>query len=70
MWRKRFEAVKDMKEKWNKKNALGSQICLASPREERTVQYLSALTEKQQWQQSLQLILIQENKLNKFPFLK
>lgn len=43
-----------------KGNALGSQICLASTREEKTVQYLSALTEKQQWQQSLQLILIQE----------
>lgn len=42
-----------------KGNALGSQIC-RSTREEKTVQYLSALTEKQQWQQSLQLILIQE----------
>lgn len=50
-----------MKEKWNakKENTLGSQIC-PSTREEKTVQYVSALTEKQQWQQSLQLILIQE----------
>lgn len=50
-----------MKEKWNakRKNTLCSQIC-PSTREEKTVQYLSALTEKQQWQQSLQLILIQE----------
>lgn len=43
-----------------KGNTRGSQIRLASTREEKTVQYLSALTEKQQWQQSLQLILIQE----------
>lgn len=42
-----------------KENTLGSQTCPCT-REEKTVQYLSALTEKQQWQQSLQLILIQE----------
>lgn len=64
-----------MKEKWNAKgNTLGSQICLLSTRQEKTVQYLSALTEKQQWQQSLQLILIQEKKIrkifNRFPFLR
>lgn len=44
-----------------------------STREEKTVQYLFALTEKQQWQQSLQLIFNpreDENKLNRFPFLK
>lgn len=61
MWRKDWGCLKDMKEKWNakKENTLGSQIC-PSTREEKTVQYVSALTEKQQWQQSLQLILIQE----------
>lgn len=63
-----------MKEKWNAKgNTLGSQICPLSTRQEKTVQYLSALTEKQQWQQSLQLILIQEKTrkiFNRFPFLK
>ena len=42
-----------------KKKTLGSQICPCT-REEKTVQYISALTEKQQWQQSLHLILIQE----------
>lgn len=60
-WRKdlrlseRYEGEMECK----KENTLGSQIC-PSTREEKTVQYLSALTEKQQWQQSLQLILIQE----------
>lgn len=33
---------------------------------EKTVQYLSALTEKQQWQQSLQLVLRNEYKLRIF----
>lgn len=42
-----------------KKNTLEVKF-VPSTREEKTVQYVSALTEKEQWQQSLQLILIQE----------
>lgn len=65
-WRKdlrpseRYGGEMECRKKKRKGNTLGSQIRLASTREEKTVQYLSALTEKQQWQQSLQLILIQE----------
>lgn len=48
------------------KKALGSQIFPI--REEKTVQYLSALTENQQWQQSLQLYFNPRENDNKLEF--
>lgn len=45
-----------MKEKWNAERKTLLVVKFVQVREEKTVQYLSALTEKKQWQQSLQLI--------------
>lgn len=63
MWRKDLRLSEryggEMECKKKRKTLLVVKF-VPSTREEKTVQYLSALKEKQQWQQSLQLILIQE----------